>query len=160
MNKIITFKDNTINTDDHKSKSQINMVKIHTDSENSIKKVNKSHTLVPDSASKINELITAQIAKKTDSENFMKNLTNIEEIKDFYEYTENCLKLMINCKKPDISEIRHQQKELPKYIVNDKSKKVAIFDLDETLIHSEIRNIKDGDVIISVLLPNGEYSKV
>jgi len=89
----------------------------------------------------------------------VQNLTNQEDIKDFYEYTEECLKRIINLKIPSLDEIKDLLFDLP-FEEELKTKKLAIFDLDETLIHAEIKKPQKGQVQIMVNLPSGDTSKV
>ena len=89
----------------------------------------------------------------------VQNLTNTEEIKDFYEYTEECLKRIIKLKTPSMEEIQDIVFTLPFEEVL-KVKKLAIFDLDETLIHCEIKKPSKGQVQIMVNLPSGDQAKV
>lgn len=88
----------------------------------------------------------------------LKTLTNIEEIRDFMDYTENCLKMILSLKKPKEFEIDKMKLDLPEYMT--VKKKLAIFDLDETLVHCELKNPKAADKIISIKLPNGSKAKV
>jgi hypothetical protein len=100
-------------------------------------------------------------SKETENCQEMKNLTNMEDIKDFYEYTEECMKRIIKLQVPDMKEIEHLRFNLPKTIEEElKYKKLAIFDLDETLVHAEIKNPKAGEVQLKVKLPNGNTQKV
>jgi phosphoserine phosphatase len=39
-------------------------------------------------------------------------------------------------------------------------KKLAVFDLDETLVHCEIKNPKKGEFQVMVNVPNGTNTKV
>ncbi len=89
----------------------------------------------------------------------VENLTNTEEIKDFYEYTEECLKRIIKLKTPNLEEIQDLLFNLP-FEEELKNKKLAIFDLDETLIHCEIKKPSKGQVQIIVNLPSGDKAKV
>jgi predicted HAD superfamily phosphohydrolase YqeG len=57
----------------------------------------------------------------------------------------------------DETAIEHLKLDLPLEL---KGKKLAVFDLDETLVHCEIRQPKKGDVLIEVTLPTGEKAKV
>lgn len=106
--------------------------------------------------SKIANLITTQ-KKEKDNSSDIKSLTNIEEIRDFYEYTENCMRLIIKLKKPKDSEIEHLKIDLPNNLLD---KKLAIFDLDETLIHCELKNPTSAHEIVKIKLPNGSHAKV
>ena len=58
----------------------------------------------------------------------------MEIISDFYEYTENCMKLIC-----DLEPKEKQKNKIPSktFIFNNNinRKKIAVFDLDETLIH-------------------------
>lgn len=90
----------------------------------------------------------------------IQTFTNTEEILDFYEYTENCLKMILKLpSKPktpttiNLSEIR-----------NNSNKKLAVFDIDETLIHCT-GTIKNNEVnsyqhVIDVMLPSKVKVKV
>lgn len=59
--------------------------------------------------------------------------TNVKVISDFYEYTNECIKMIIDLDKYE------ETKSSVKYNVNlppdQINKKIAIFDLDKTLIH-------------------------
>lgn len=109
-------------------------------------------------ANKVENLITAHKNDKAEMVSNIKGLTNIEEIKDFYDYTENCLKLISTLKKPSEKEIESLIIDLP--IELTKKKKLAIFDLDETLIHCVLKDIKTADKEIQVKLPNGKKATV
>lgn len=87
----------------------------------------------------------------------IKNLTNIEEIKDYYEYTENCLQLISKLQMPSLEEIEHLRLDLPEKLLK---KKLAIFDLDETLIHCELKNPQKAEKLITIKLPNGTKARV
>jgi hypothetical protein len=92
-----------------------------------------------------------------EEEKVVQGLTNSEEVKDFYEYTEECMKRIVSMKVPAESEMQHLMINLP---IDLEGKKLAIFDLDETLVHCEIKNPKKGDVMIEVKVPSGEKAKV
>jgi FMN phosphatase YigB (HAD superfamily) len=96
--------------------------------------------------------------KIEEEQQIVKNLTNSEEIKDFYEYTEECLKRIATMKVPEYKSIEHLTFNLPNEGL--KTKKLAIFDLDETLVHCEIKKPQKGKVRINVKLPNGEIASV
>jgi hypothetical protein len=96
--------------------------------------------------------------RSLEEEQIVKNLTNSEEIKDFYEYTEECLKRIATMNVPDYPSIEHLAFTLQ--ISDLKTKKLAIFDLDETLVHCEIKKPHKGKVQIDVRLPNGETANV
>ena len=87
----------------------------------------------------------------------IKDLANIEEISDFYQYTEDCLFIIGSMKMPNLSEIEHMYVELPEILLK---KKIAVFDLDETLIHCDLINPKNTDKQINIKLPNGNSKRV
>jgi hypothetical protein len=60
---------------------------------------------------------------------------------------------------PSIESIEHLRFDLP-FEEELKTKKLAIFDLDETLVRAETRKPKKGRVQIHIKLPNGELAKV
>jgi len=108
----------------------------------------------------LNNLITQVPANQPppkEEKDEIKNLTSIEEIKDYYEYTENCLKMINTIKPPPESEIEELMIELPdKY----NKKKLAIFDLDETLIHCVLKQPQNSDKLITITLPNKKKARV
>lgn len=97
--------------------------------------------------------LVTQVPEKID----IQNLTNIEEIKDFYDYTENCLHLISKMVMPPLSEIESMLLDLPEKLLK---KKLAIFDLDETLVHCELKNPQKADKIITIKLTNGQKARV
>jgi Dullard-like phosphatase family protein len=113
----------------------------------------------------ISSLITAANQKKEKEEEercvMVKSLTNTEEIKDFYENTEECLKRIAKLKIVPEKEIEHLKVRLPfDKEFNIEKKKLAVFDLDETLVHCEIKNPSKGEVQINVKIPSGAITKV
>jgi hypothetical protein len=102
--------------------------------------------------SKLDSLVT-QVDEKID----IQNLTNIEEIKDYYEYTENCMQLISKLTMPDIKEIEHLLLDLPEKLTK---KKLAIFDLDETLVHCELKQPQKAEKLIQIKLPSGAKTRV
>lgn len=87
----------------------------------------------------------------------IQNLTSIQEIKDYYEYTENCLKMINTMRIPDESEIEDLFLDLPEKYTK---KKLAIFDLDETLIHCELKQPQTAERLITVTLPSKKKARV
>ncbi len=90
--------------------------------------------------------------------------TNTENINDFYEYTEICFEHISKLgKKPKIKEFQYVNLNFSN---EEKNKKIALLDLDETLIHciGEIKNdnIKQMkcDKIIEVILPTKKKVKI
>ena len=45
-------------------------------------------------------------------------------------------------------------------IINEKKKKLAIFDLDETLVHCQIKNIEECQFKIEINLPSKKKGKI
>jgi hypothetical protein len=101
--------------------------------------------------------ITLQSEEETCKE--MKSLTNQEDIRDFYENTEECLKRIAKIKPVSEKEIQHLLFDLP-FEEELKVKKLAVFDLDETLVHCEIKKPSKGEVQILVKIPSGVTTKV
>ncbi len=98
----------------------------------------------------------SQVDKKEEKID-VQTLTNTEDIEDFYDYTENCLIMIKKMKIPELKDIEHLCLDLPKRLLK---KKLAIFDLDETLIHCELKNIDKADKIITITLKNGAKARV
>ena len=97
----------------------------------------------------------------------MKGMTNIQEITDFYQYTKNCMELIEEMKTQgalDLSKYpitKERAINLP--FVNDigkGKKRLAIFDLDETLIHSELNPENKAQTTIDVVLPNKKSKEI
>jgi hypothetical protein len=85
----------------------------------------------------------------------------VQEIKDFYEYTEECMKRIIRMEVPNLKEIEHLLIKLPNNLMEElKYKKLAIFDLDETLVHCEIKKPQKAQVQINVNLPSNQKAMV
>jgi len=97
--------------------------------------------------------------KNIEEKNQVQKLTNTEEIKDFYEYTEECLQKIIKLKIPSDEEIKDLKINLPFEEIL-KNKKLAIFDLDETLVHCEAKKPSKAQKQIMCNLPNGGQAKV
>lgn len=136
-----------------KKKTKSDIIKSSPKTEEGKEKRNKSELAHAVDHSKIENMIT--IVQQKDE---LKSLTNIEEIKDFYDYTENCLKLISTLKRPKSTEIEDMKIDIPEKLT--KKKKLAIFDLDETLIHCELKNIQSADKQIMVKMPSGKEVKV
>lgn len=80
-----------------------------------------------------------------------KTFTNTEIISDFYDYTENCIRLILDLKP------KYTCVMLPKSIKFDKNdhKRIAVFDIDETLIHctGQVKPGQNKKDVIQVTLP-------
>jgi len=103
------------------------------------------------------DIVTQVNSNKKDEDYDISKLTNIEDIKDYYEYTENCLNLISKLQMPSDEEVKQLQIELPEKLLK---KKLAIFDLDETLVHCELKNPTKAEKIITIKLPNGNKARV
>ena len=92
-------------------------------------------------------------------ENEAKKLTNTEDISNFYAYTKDCMSLIVDLlKKKDKASFPSKVK-----IKNPNNfNKLAIFDLDETLMHSEVnlKNFNNENNIITILLPSQKTAKI
>ena len=93
----------------------------------------------------------------------MKSYTNIEDktIEDFVEYTRECRNIIEIIKMPEMP--KESYVNLPftdKIGLGEGKKRLAIFDLDETLVHCEIENIYNAEAQIDVLLPGNRIQKI
>ena len=93
----------------------------------------------------------------------MQKMTNIQEISDFNEYTYNCMELIDEMNSLDILNLdkypitKEREIILPfvdKIGRGKGQKRLAIFDLDETLIHCELNPDNSAQTKIEVVLPN------
>ena len=88
----------------------------------------------------------------------IEKLANTEEITNFDEYNETCISLL--------DELVHLNSNIPPKIkfpfAKDipEKKRLAIFDLDETLAHSEFKNIDKAQHKITVKLPSNIEVKI
>jgi hypothetical protein len=113
----------------------------------------------------VEEFLTSQkrnniskITKKQDI-NFIKSISSIEEVKDFYDYTEECMRKMIKFQFPTQEELDSISVTLP-FEEEIKNKKIAIFDLDETLFHCNIKKPKKAEMQIMINVPSGAKVQV
>lgn len=92
-------------------------------------------------------------SKKPTKEEDIQKMTNIQEINDFNEYTEECMKIISRIKVPDESTLEGRYVTLPfweKIGLGEGKKRLAIFDLDETLIHTELKDIESSMKTIDI----------
>jgi Dullard-like phosphatase family protein len=88
-----------------------------------------------------------------------KALTNSIEIANFYEYTKNCMRIIVQLRE---NKSKASKPKKVKILNPNNNKKLAIFDLDETLIHGvvNISNYKKSENIISITLPSKKIAKI
>ena len=125
---------------------------------------NKSDDSSPRSIDNSNSIISEEEESKKEE---MKGMTNIQEITDFNQYTKNCMELIdeMNSKGAlDLSKYpitKEREVNLP--FVNEigkGKKRLAIFDLDETLIHCELNPENESQTTINVVLPNKKTKQI
>ena len=90
------------------------------------------------------------------AEEKVKQFTNTETINDFYEYTEKCMTMILDLEPSKQNQIKEKVNfNFPK---DESYKKIALFDLDETLVHctGEInsKNDKKYQNVVEVTLPS------
>lgn len=88
---------------------------------------------------------------KEPTQNHLNTYINTKIISNFYEYTENCMRLIVK--------IKERKKSIENKVSFDfdmKNKKLAVFDLDETLVHCPNTQEKKGDYNLSVVLPGNK----
>jgi len=87
----------------------------------------------------------------------LKSLSNMEEITNFCSYTEDCFRLMFEIEKIEkINKCKPVEFDFIEKIKKGE-KKLAIFDLDETLVHCQAKDIEKCQHIIEVKI--SEYKK-
>ena len=95
------------------------------------------------------------------AEEKVKNLTNTETISDFYEYTEKCMSMILDLDPSKQNKIK--DKVNFNFPPEENNKKIALFDLDETLVHctGEInKGNKKYQNIVEVTLPSNKTVKI
>lgn len=94
------------------------------------------------------------INKESSNDNAnVKEMTNIQEINNFHDYTRLCMEIIAKMEIPDENTLTKQFVFLPfeNQIGFGKGKKrLAIFDLDETLIHCELKDIESAQKKIKI----------
>ena len=121
------------------------------------KVINKSK---PDKfPSSLNNPILIKNPSLNSLEDEAKSMTNTIEIANFYEYTKNCMRIIVQLRE-NKSKARIPNKV--KILNPNNNKKLAVFDLDETLIHGvvNISNYKKEENIISITLPSKKIAKI
>ena len=88
------------------------------------------------------------------------SLSNIEEITNFYSYTEKCFEMMFYLEKEKIINKCTPLNFPFDKIINEKKKKLVIFDLDETLVHCQVKNIEECQYQIDINLPSKKKAKI
>ena len=92
-------------------------------------------------------------------EHELESLSSTEDISNFYEYTKNCFKTMV-----ELENISKITKCTPLSFPFDNdigpNRRLAVFDLDETLIHCMVKNIDESQHIIEVTLPSRKKGKI
>ena len=92
------------------------------------------------------------INKDNDNSN-VKEMTNIQEINNFHDYTRLCMEIIAKMEIPDESASTKQFVTLPfENLIGfgNGKKRLAIFDLDETLIHCELKDIDSAQKKIKI----------
>ena len=88
-----------------------------------------------------------------------KSMTNTIELANFYEYTKNCMRIIVELKE---NKSKASKPNKVKILNPDNHKKLAVFDLDETLIHGvvNVQNYHKEENIISVTLPSKKIARI
>ena len=87
--------------------------------------------------------------------------TNTENVTNFYEYTENCIRMLLKLGPKPMSS---KPISFPFPTNSNKNKKIAVFDIDETLLHctGQIQDISKTKAknIVDVMLPMKKQVKI
>ena len=86
------------------------------------------------------------------------NYTNQQMIEDEKDYMISCLKVLAKLKKEEMP--RCKQKVNFNFPPEEKQKKIALFDLDETLVHCNNNEPGMNGDVVSVKLPTNKIVKV
>ena len=93
------------------------------------------------------------LINKDDDNSNVKEMTNIQEINNFHDYTRLCMEIIAKMEIPDESTSTKQFVTLPfENLIGfgNGKKRLAIFDLDETLIHCELKDIDSAQKKIKI----------
>ena len=136
-----------------KNKSYKEDIKIKT-SNKSVRSNNSSRKSV---------IFAQEKLKKNSTMKVVYNSNNIDDIRDFHEYTQECMKVL-NKVEVDINEDFEAMKvdldENYVKMIKSGEKALAVFDLDETLIHREVEDFDDCDKVINVSLPDVQKNQI
>ena len=80
--------------------------------------------------------------------------SNTIEISNFYDYTKSCMKIIAEIQKTKEKYPKPKKVELKNI---DLKKNLAVFDLDETLIHCVVKDYKDCKNIIKITMPSTNH---
>ena len=144
---------NTLNDEYDEIINELSKKKYKSNNNIQIKKESKKKGLLK--KTKTLNQITIFIKKNKEE---IEKLANTEEISNFDEYNETCISLL--------DELVHLNSNIPPKIkfpfAKDipEKKRLAIFDLDETLAHSEFKNIDKAQHKITVKLPSNIEVKI
>ena len=125
------------------------------------RKKKKTYSLNINNLSDIsNKISKKKISNLKINEDEVRQFTNIEDITNFYSYTEQSFKMMF-----EIEKIKEINKCKPCDFpfdeeVNKGNKKLAIFDLDETLIHCQTKNINECQHKINIITPSKKILQI
>lgn len=90
-----------------------------------------------------------------------KSLTNSIDISNFYDYTKNCMNIIAEIEKLENKATKPKTINIPKeYTPQGKQKKIAVFDLDETLFHCEVKKYNSDAKVIDIKMPSGQTTKI
>ena len=111
------------------------------------------------SSSTLNNPVLVLNPNFTSLEDEAKSMTNTIEIANFYEYTKNCMRIIVELRE---NKSKASFPNKVKILNPNNRKKLAVFDLDETLIHGvvNISNYKKEENIISITLPSKKIAKI
>ncbi len=131
--------------DDADDKLDLNLLDVVDETEEKVKEDKKIQEQI-----KLEEKEEKEDKKKEE----INTIINSQDIKDFYEYTEECFKRASKVVYPSIIEIKDFLFDLPlKDEMEAQGKKLCVWDLDETLIHCDQENPEEAEVQIDVKFP-------
>ena len=125
-------------------------------------------TIVSSEISKFKPIIDEQQQQYNKADPILKGLyeetksyTNSIEISNFYDYTKTCMSIIIELLDSKESAIKPKKVKIkPEYNDNGVKKRLAVFDLDETIIHCVIQNYEKCNNIITIKMPTGKETKI
>ena len=90
-----------------------------------------------------------------------KSYTNSIEISNFYDYTKTCMSIIIELLDSKEAAVKPKKVKFQnEYNEKGVKKKLAVFDIDETLIHCVIKDYENCKHIINIKMPTGKETKI